>query len=237
MVAIVQYCRSSLLSHCVSAVLARDTDLRLLRTVYKSSELLPIASSQRPQVVLLASINDEFVGLVDIKEMRSLLPNARILVLSVVGEERFGVYCLRAGASGFVGKNATDIELFEAIHRVARGLHYIPATVAELMFEGMGARDPNRQADELSAREFQVLSGIRLGKTFKEISAYLGISPKTVGTYRTRLLKKLHLETNADLILYGARVDMQPGASRLVAASGRPAHRNTGTALVSAGQC
>ena len=235
MVEIVQYCRSSLLSHFVSAILARDTDVRLVRTVYKFSVLPPIAWSQRPQAVLLASMNDEFVGLSDIKDLRSLLPNARILTLSVVGEERFGVYCLRAGASGFVGKNATDVELFEAIHRVARGLHYIPPSVAELVLEGMDGRDPNRRAEELSAREFQVLSGIRLGKTFKEISAYLGISAKTVGTYRTRLLKKLHLETNADLVLYGARAETQPGAGRLIAESGPPANRSTGTSLVSAG--
>jgi DNA-binding NarL/FixJ family response regulator len=118
---------------------------------------------------------------------------------------------------------------------VARGLHYVPPSVAELVLEGMDGRDPNRRAEELSAREFQVLSGIRLGKTFKEISAYLGISAKTVGTYRTRLLKKLHLETNADLVLYGARAETQPGAGRLIAESGPPANRSTGTSLVSAG--
>ncbi len=212
MVEIVRFCRSSLLAHCVSTVLATNSDFRLVGTAHKPSDLSQFTWPQQ-QAVLLVSVDDEFQGLLDIEELRSSLPNERLLALSFVGGERFGVYCLQAGATGFIGKDSMAFELFEAIHRVSRGLRYIPPAIVELMLKDVSGRDPNRRSEGLSAREFQVLSGIRLGKTVKEISSDLRISTKTVGTYRTRIMQKLQLETNADLILYSARADIRPGTA------------------------
>lgn len=129
-------------------------------------------------------------------------PGVAILVLSMQPEDMYAVRALRAGAAGYVTKDRSPSELATAIRRVAAGGRYISADLAESLALGHGL-DPNRQGhDQLSNREFQVLCRIGAGDSVKEIAARLDLSPKTVSTYRTRILEKLELDTTAELIRY-----------------------------------
>jgi len=112
------------------------------------------------------------------------------------------VRALRAGAAGYVTKERSADELADAIRAAAAGRRYISATVGELLAADL-AGDAGRPAHgELSDRELEVLRLLGVGRSVKEVGAQLGLSPKTVSTYRTRLLEKLRLKSTADLIRY-----------------------------------
>jgi DNA-binding NarL/FixJ family response regulator len=152
-------------------------------------------------VVLDISMPDRS-GLDVLKQLRSERPNLPVLVLSMYSEDQFAVRVLKAGASGYLTKDSAADELVKAIRKVVSGGTYVSAFLAEKLAFEIGT-DSNRLPHEtLSDREFQVLRGIAAGKSVTQIAAELSLSVKTVSTYRTRMLEKMNLETNAELIHY-----------------------------------
>jgi DNA-binding NarL/FixJ family response regulator len=141
-------------------------------------------------------------GLDILKDVRVVRPKLPVLILSMHAEEQFAVRLLRAGASGYLNKESAPEELVKAIYKVVEGGKYIsPALAERLAFEIEG--EVNKLPHEtLSDREFQVMGLLAAGKTVKEIAESLSLSAKTVSTYRTRILTKMNLKTNADLIHY-----------------------------------
>jgi DNA-binding NarL/FixJ family response regulator len=141
-------------------------------------------------------------GLDILKELRAAKPSLKIIILSVSPEEQYAIRSLRDGASAYLTKaNATD-DLVHAIQTVAAGKRYITPSVAERLatyVEMEGARLPH---ETLSDREMQVLLRIGNGKSVADISRELSLSIKTVSTYRTRILEKMGMGTNAQLIKY-----------------------------------
>jgi DNA-binding NarL/FixJ family response regulator len=115
-------------------------------------------------------------------------------------EEQYALRAFRAGAMGYVGKDRTSEELVEAIYRVHRGRRY----VSPLLAEQLVAADSKEEGGErdLSDREFEVLRLLAAGLSPKEAGAALGVSPKTVSTYRARVLAKLGLDSTADLVRF-----------------------------------
>lgn len=124
-----------------------------------------------------------------------------VLVLSVHPEEQFALRALRAGAAGYLTKDRTPEELLTAVRRVAAGGKYVSAALAERLAAAVGATAAAGH-EALSDREFQVLRLLGAGKTVGDVARTLSLSPKTVSTYRTRILQKLHLETTAELVRY-----------------------------------
>ncbi|MEO8140664.1 MAG: response regulator transcription factor [Gemmatimonadota bacterium] len=142
--------------------------------------------------------------------LRERHPTVRVLVLSVHPEDQWAVRALRAGASGYLTKDHSPDQLLEAIRRVYRGGKYVSPTLAEQLasqLDGEGKRAPH---ELLSDREFEVMRRLGSGQTVTEIARELGISAKTVSTYRTRILQKMAAETNADLVRYAARFGLIP---------------------------
>ena len=132
-------------------------------------------------------------------------PTIRVLVLSVHPEDQWAVRALRAGASGYLTKDHSPDQLLEAIRRVYRGGKYVSPTLAEQLasqLDGGGQRAPH---ELLSDREFEVMRRLGSGLTVTQIASELALSAKTVSTYRTRILEKMALETNADLVRYASR--------------------------------
>jgi DNA-binding NarL/FixJ family response regulator len=127
-------------------------------------------------------------------------PGLRVLVLSAHPEDQYARRVLRAGASGYITKNQAPDELVTAIRRVARGGKYVTETFAGQLAADLAA--PATGPDRLSNREYEVLAWLGAGKSVKEIAAAMKLSPKTVSTYRTRLLEKLGLRTTAELIRF-----------------------------------
>ena len=140
-----------------------------------------------------------------LRDLRARHPSIRVLVLSVHPEDQWAVRALKAGASGYLTKDHSPDQLLEAIRRVYRGGKYVSPTLAEQLaaqLDGGGQRAPH---ELLSDREFEVMRRLGSGLTVAQIATELAISAKTVSTYRTRILEKMAVTTNADLVRYAAR--------------------------------
>ncbi len=134
--------------------------------------------------------------------LRESHPLVRILVLSTHSEERYAIRSLKAGASGYLTKSRSAAELLQAIRKVRRGGKYVTSSLAETLASYLGGDAPTPRHETLSDREFQVLVALSAGKPLKQIAAELHLSPKTVSTYRARILEKMGYDSTADLIRY-----------------------------------
>ncbi|ANE53205.1 response regulator [Flavisolibacter tropicus] len=140
-------------------------------------------------------------GLDVVEQIKLTHPDMPILILSMHPEEQYALRALKAGAWGYLNKTGGADILIEAIKRVLQGRKFIPASVAEQLTLSLSS--PYHSLHEaLSNREFHIFKLIAEGKSISEISDLLSLGSTTISTHRARLLKKLHLRTNADLTKY-----------------------------------
>jgi len=144
-------------------------------------------------------------GLDVLKELKLAYPKLPVLVLTMYPEDQFGVRVLRAGAAGYATKGSAPGVLVKAARKVLAGRRYVSASLGEQLAADLGtpAQEPVHEA--LSDREFQVMRLIASGKTPKGIAEELSLSVKTVSTYRARLLEKMKMKTNAQVIRYAVQ--------------------------------
>jgi two-component system invasion response regulator UvrY len=140
-----------------------------------------------------------------LRDIRERHPTIRVLVLSVHPEDQWAVRALKAGASGYLTKDHSPDQLLEAIRRVYRGGKYVSPTLAEQLAKQLDAGGQRAPHELLSDREFEVMRRLGSGLTVSQIASELAISTKTVSTYRARILEKMAVATNADLVRYAAR--------------------------------
>jgi DNA-binding NarL/FixJ family response regulator len=141
-------------------------------------------------------------GLVVLQDVKHLHPKLPVLILTAYSEDEFALRVLKAGAAGFVPKESTHLELVKAVRKVLGGGKYITDSVAEKLASQFNNKTQGAPHEALSDREYQVLCLIGSGKTPTEIADELKLSVKTVSTYRARILEKLNMKTNAQLIHY-----------------------------------
>ena len=167
-----------------------------------AAEALKAVLHQAYDIALLDIAFPDGNGLDVLNEMHSQRPQMRILLLSMYPEAHYAQRALHLGASGYLAKNSAPDELMLAIQKVMDGGKYITPALAEQLAQEI-SRDFQRPAHErLSDREFRVLIALGAGKSISQIATELSLSPKTVSTYRSRLLEKLKLKTTADIIRY-----------------------------------
>jgi|EP01012_Entosiphon_sulcatum_P069224 two-component system invasion response regulator UvrY len=140
--------------------------------------------------------------------IRAKAPDLGILVLSAYPEEHYAVNLIRQGASGYLNKDCEPEEIANAIRTVALGRRYITPSVAEILANQLDRKDDAPPHKHLSEREFQVFLKLAKGESVGSIGDALSLSVKTVSTYRTRLLEKLHLNTNSDLTYYAMKAQL-----------------------------
>lgn len=136
-----------------------------------------------------------------VASIRAMRPGLPVLVLSIHPEDQYATRLLRAGARGYLTKQALADELVAAVRRVLSGGTYVSGTLAETLARWLVASD-RAPHESLSDREYEVLLLIASGKSVSEIGKELHLSVKTVSTYRARILEKMGMSTNADLIRY-----------------------------------
>jgi DNA-binding NarL/FixJ family response regulator len=141
-------------------------------------------------------------GLEVLKQLRAEHPHLPILVLSTYPEDQFAVRAIRAGASGYLTKDSAPEQLVCAIRRVVEGNHYVSPSLAGRLARELSAGPERPPHEQLSDREYQVMLRIASGKSTKQIAFELCLSPKTVGTYRLRIGKKMGTASEADLTAY-----------------------------------
>ena len=170
-----------------------------------AAALLAGLESAATDIVLLDVSMPGGLFLETLKELRTRHPTIRVLTLSVHPEDEWAVRALRAGASGYLTKDHSPDQLLEAIRRVYRGGKYVSPTLAEHLAKHLDAGGQRPPHELLSDREFEVMRRLGSGLTVSQIASELALSVKTVSTYRTRILEKMAVETNADLVRYAAR--------------------------------
>lgn len=141
-------------------------------------------------------------GLEALQQIKQIKPKVPVLILSIHPEEQYALRVLKAGAAGYLSKDLAPDELVNAVNRVLLGKKYITVTIAEKLASVLD-HDSDKQPHELlSDREFSVLKLLATGKSVSEIAESMFLSVTTVSTYRARIMTKMNLKTNADLILY-----------------------------------
>jgi DNA-binding NarL/FixJ family response regulator len=156
--------------------------------------------------VLILDINlPDQSGLEVLKEVHDSKPNLPVLILSMHPEDQFAVRVLKSGASGYLTKDSAPDELIKAVRKILSGGRYISSTLAEQLAVSLSRGSSETPHENLTDREFQVLVMIASGKTVSEIAEHLDLSVKTISTYRTRILEKMNLKTNAELTSYAVR--------------------------------
>ncbi len=141
-------------------------------------------------------------GLDVLKDLTAHQPRVPVLMLSMYPEEQFAVRAIRAGAAGYLNKNQAPVALLDAVRKVLAGGRYVSDKVAEQLISAVKQPVGKAPHEALSLREDQVLRLIGSGRTVSEIAALLNLSVKTVSTYRARILEKLAIRNNAQIILY-----------------------------------
>ncbi len=140
-----------------------------------------------------------------IKRIKKQRPAIQILVLSMHPEEQYAVRVLKAGASGYLTKESAPAELVKAIRKVSMGRKYISPSFAENLADTLLSNHDQPAHAALSDREYQVLCMIATGEPVKNIAENLFLSEKTISTYRSRILQKMHMKNNADIIHYAIK--------------------------------
>jgi two-component system, NarL family, invasion response regulator UvrY len=160
-----------------------------------------LAAGQWDLIILDINLPD-CAGLDLLQDFRATYAQVPVIVLSAYGEDEFGLRALQLGASSYLSKHRATDELILAVQRVLAGKPYVTAALADLMVENLGGGGHQEPHEALSNRELQVLRMIAAGYSQKEIAAKLGISVKTVSTYRSRLVEKMHVRSNVELTRY-----------------------------------
>jgi two-component system invasion response regulator UvrY len=188
----------------------RDVLLELLSPVEieeagTGTELVSLVKQKAWDVCIMDASMPEKSGTELLREIHSIRPLMPVLVFSMYPEKMYAVRMIRGGASGYLNKATTSPGLLtEAIRSVVGGRQFLTPMVAECLADTLRMRSAACGTPDqlLSDREFQIFEMIAVGKQIKEIASELCVSPVTISTYRARILRKLGLKSNADLVRY-----------------------------------
>jgi len=183
-------------------ILADTGDIEVAAEANNGQEVMAQVRARDFDVAVLDMSMPGRSGIELIKQVKDEKPKLRILILTMHSEEQYAVRALRAGASGFLTKEAAADQLVAAIRKIAGGGAYVSPETAERLVLDAAPRAESAPHTLLSDREFQVLQMIAGGKTVGEIAKRLSLSVKTVSTHKTRILHKMGLANQAELIRY-----------------------------------
>jgi len=183
-------------------ILSENPDFEVIDEVSNGYEVVESIRKNTYDVLILDISMPGLSGLDVLRQVKSEQPELPILILSIYPEEQYAIRVLRDGASGYMNKEAAPDELVMAVKKVTEGKKYISENMAERLAFYVEKGEYQTLHEKLSVREYTVLCQIASGKLNKEIAAELNLSVKTISTYRARILDKMQMKTNAQLIRY-----------------------------------
>lgn len=181
-------------------MIENDPQIKVIAEAENGVEALQMVRSKNIDVVVLDMSMPEMSGLDCLKQIKAEFPNLPVLVFSMHPEEQYEQRALSAGANGYITKRTKPLEVLQAIKDVATGKRLMSESLKERIIKSRGKM--NEPHLELSDREFQVMKLLAKGWRTKDIGHYLKISEKTVSTYRGRILQKLGLKSNTEILRY-----------------------------------
>ena len=185
-------------------ILGSQADLKVIGEAGNGREAIDLAQQLKPDLILMDVAMPEVNGIEATKRIVAANSRARILVLSMHKEAVYVRETLRAGARGYILKDAIDTELLSAIRSVAQGDGYVSPAISGAFLDDHAKRSDD-PADTLSARERQVLKLIAEGKTNKDVATHLNLSVYTVDSHRSKIMEKLNLHSTGELVRFALK--------------------------------
>jgi len=184
---------------------ADQADMQIVAEAASGTEAIAAVRAGDIDVVLLDISMPDKNGIDTLKSLKHISPELPVLMLSAYAEDQYAVNLLRAGAAGYLNKEAASTQLVGAIRTVVRGRKYVSPSLAQILADGVSGDADRPLHGELSQREFQIFCKIAAGLAVSKIADELNLSVKTVSTYRTRILEKMAMKSNADLTYYAIK--------------------------------
>lgn len=191
----------------VRSLLSAHDQLLVVGEAESGEEALIRVPAAQPDVVLLDLSLPGMNGIATARALRAALPAVRLVALSMHEDPEYVQGFLEAGGSGYVPKSSLEAQLVDAILAVSRGEYYAPARLLAELAREMAHGDPYKHV-KLTPREIEVVRQIAQGNTYREIAETLGISEKTVATYRERASEKLGVRSRAELVRWALENDL-----------------------------
>jgi DNA-binding NarL/FixJ family response regulator len=194
----------------VHALLSNIDGVDVVGEADTGRKALEMVGARAPDVVLMDIAMPEMNGLETTTRVTKEFPSVRVIMLSMHAGEEYVMQALRAGASGYLLKDAATSELELAVRAVARGETYLTPTISKRVIDDYLMRTTGSQGpvDQLTKRQREILQLISKGYTSKEMAQMLNLSPKTIETHRTQLMKQLDIHDVAGLVRYAIRVGL-----------------------------
>ncbi len=186
-------------------ILLDTEDIERVEEAKDGKETINKVSKKKYDLVLLDISLPGRSGIDVLKQLKCIKPKLPVLILSMHPEEQYAVRSLRAGAAGYLTKESAPDELLNAIKKVAKGEKYITPSLAEKLADDIGSDVGKPLHEILSDREYQVMCMIASGKTVKEVAENLNLSVKTISTHRSRILRKMRMDNNAQITHYAIK--------------------------------
>ncbi len=186
------------------ALLSAEPDLEVVDEAATGHEALRLADELRPEVVLLDISIPDISGIEVTRQLKEILPETRVLILTVHEDESLLQESIRAGAMGYIIKRAVESELIDAIRAVWRGDLYVHPAMTRALFKDISPPSPSNDppVESLTPREVEVLCLIAQGYSNRQIAEALSISIRTVESHRANLMGKLNLRSRVELVRY-----------------------------------
>ncbi len=192
----------SLIREGLKKILLESLPFAEVHDVADSAELLKLAMNEKWDIIISDISMPGQSGIEVLKQIKVHVPNTPILMLSMHAPEQYAVRAIKAGASGYLTKESVPYELVTAVQQILLGKKYITNRVAEVLAESLENYNNKLPHEQLSDREFEVLRMIVEGKSISEIGDILSLNVNTISTYRSRIMEKMNIRTNADLVKY-----------------------------------
>ena len=190
-------------------IVRETSDIVVTGEAADGREVLRLIREHAWDVVLLDIAMPGRSGLDILKELKAEEPRLPVLMLSMYPEEQYAVRALKAGASGYLTKESVPDELISAIRKVSAGGKYVSSSLAEKLAYDLEADAERPVHETLSDREYQVMCMIARGETLKDIADKLCLSIKTISTYRSRILEKMRMKNNAEIMHYAIKYHLE----------------------------
>jgi two-component system, NarL family, invasion response regulator UvrY len=183
-------------------IIAKDHAVKQVLEVDSGYDAIEMARNERFDVIILDISMPGMNGIETLKQLKKEGIKVPVLILSMYPEEQYALRAIKAGASGYLTKETPADDLITAVKLISNGGKYISPGISRIMADALTSDSDKMPHELLSDREYQVFRELARGKSIREISEALSIGTKTVHTYRTRILEKLQMKSNSDIVAY-----------------------------------